>query len=122
MKIELELDARPQARPRFNSNGVAYEDAASKNYKSAVGYLAKNAMAGTPPFEKPCRVVLKFYRRYKVSSRRFGDCDNLAKAILDACNGILWLDDSQIISLTAEKYQSATAKIEIEVDEGTGKG
>ena len=118
MKIELELDAKPQTRPRFNrKNGVAYEDAASKSYKSAVGYLAKKAMAGKPPIENPCRVMLKFYRRYKVNSRRFGDCDNLAKSVLDACNGILWLDDSQIISLTAEKYQSAAARIEIEVVE-----
>lgn len=117
MKISLELDAKPQPRPRFNRKGIAYEDAASKSYKSAVGFLAKMAMQGKPPIEKTCRVLIKFYRRYKVSSRRYGDCDNLAKSVLDACNGILWLDDSQIISLTAEKYQSPTPRLEIEVIE-----
>ncbi len=32
------------------------------------------------------------------------DCDNIAKAILDALNGIAYHDDSQIVTLAVEKW------------------
>src|SRR5699024_11012696 len=44
------------------------------------------------------------------------DIDNYTKAILDSCNGILWRDDSQVVSLIANKYYSDNPRIEIEVD------
>ena len=31
------------------------------------------------------------------------DLDNLVKALTDACNGIVWRDDAQIVRLMAEK-------------------
>lgn len=36
-----------------------------------------------------------------------GDVDNYAKAVLDACNGLLWRDDRQITSLIAAKRPCA---------------
>jgi Holliday junction resolvase RusA-like endonuclease len=32
------------------------------------------------------------------------DADNLAKAVFDALNGILWADDSQIVNSTVSKF------------------
>jgi len=32
-----------------------------------------------------------------------GDIDNLGKTVLDACNGILWVDDRQIDSLLEKR-------------------
>ena len=113
MKIEIEMEPLPQPRPRF-SNGRAYQPEKIKSYKTAIGYAAKQAMAGNLPIDSPVSVKLKFWRRYCIYSRRFGDLDNLAKAVMDACNGIIWTDDAQIISLTAEKYQG-TPKIELEI-------
>lgn len=34
------------------------------------------------------------------------DVDNLAKAVLDALNGVLWKDDRQVYSLEVKKYCS----------------
>ena len=34
------------------------------------------------------------------------DLDNLIKALTDACNGIVWRDDAQIVRLMAEKRYS----------------
>jgi len=39
------------------------------------------------------------------------DLDNLVKMVADACNGLLWLDDSQIIDLRCYKFYSATPQI-----------
>ena len=33
------------------------------------------------------------------------DLDNLAKTILDGCNGIVYADDAQIIELTVSKWR-----------------
>src|SRR5437870_2125192 len=35
------------------------------------------------------------------------DADNLAKAVKDACNGVLWEDDAQVCSLDVQKFYSA---------------
>lgn len=39
------------------------------------------------------------------------DCDNAAKAVLDAANGILWVDDAQVISLRVIKAYGVKACI-----------
>lgn len=62
----------------------------------------------------------KDYRRYRASHDPFAvaiwieqpeqgrklDCDNVAKACLDALTGVVWRDDSQVVRLSAEKVQS----------------
>ena len=35
------------------------------------------------------------------------DCDNLAKAVLDAGNGVLWSDDAQVVKLQVMKLRAA---------------
>ena len=35
------------------------------------------------------------------------DCDNLAKTVLDALNGVLWLDDAQVVDLSVSKRYAA---------------
>lgn len=44
-------------------------------------------------------------RRRATGSRN--DCDNLAKVVMDAGNGVLWLDDGQIAELHVEKWIGA---------------
>lgn len=43
------------------------------------------------------------------------DVDNLAKQVLDCCNGMLWVDDSQVFSLLISKRYSNTPKYVIEM-------
>lgn len=45
------------------------------------------------------------------------DCDNYAKCVLDALNGICWLDDAQIIHLTVSKHYSEKPRVEIDIVE-----
>ena len=48
-----------------------------------------------------------------ILGKRSGDVDNLAKGVLDACNGILWADDSQVVKLTTAKTKTAAPYIKI---------
>jgi len=43
------------------------------------------------------------------------DIDNYCKTILDALNGILWIDDSQIYKLTAKKLWSINGASDITI-------
>ena len=50
---------------------------------------------------------------------RYGNCDNLCKAIADAGEGILWADDGQVAVLYVEKWvgaQGEAARVEITIE------
>lgn len=115
MNLTVEIEPKPQSRPRF-FKGRCYEDKQMTEYKKQISQVVKIAMAGLEPFTTALSVKLRCYRKYAATSRRFGDCDNLLKAVLDACNGILFKDDSQVTMATVEKIQSSTPKIELEIE------
>ena len=41
------------------------------------------------------------------------DCDNIAKIVLDALNGIAYHDDSQVVELVVQKRYSENARVEV---------
>lgn len=45
------------------------------------------------------------------------DTDNIAKGILDALNGIAYLDDKQVVKLEVEKHYSQNARVEVTIEE-----
>ena len=117
MKFTVQAEPLPQPRPRFG-RGKVYEPARVQKYKLAVKLAAENAMQGKLPTLQAVSCRLKFWRKFAPTSKRFGDCDNLAKAVLDACNGVLFVDDAQVVSLQVDKRQSTTtAGVEVEINE-----
>ena len=116
MKFTLELEPLPQPRPRFSQRGRVYEPAKISAYKKQIRAAALKAMKDAPPINSAVACTIKLFRKFQNTSRRFGDCDNLAKAILDACNGVIWTDDALITSLTTEKFQSAIPRLEVEIE------
>lgn len=90
---------------------------------AAVRAEAARAMAGQPPWDGPIRVDLEFrfprplahYRGGRRGTDRLRpdapklvvkrpDLDKLARAVLDALTGVVWLDDAQVARLSAWKY------------------
>lgn len=121
-RIALTIPGPPVAkgRPRMTRTGRAYTPAKTR---TAEGYLrhAISAQAGQPMLEGPLSVTVlamlpipaSWPQRKRAAAaagvvRPTGkpDCDNLAKSICDAANGLLWRDDGQIVSLTASKTYS----------------
>lgn len=103
--LTLDFDPVPLARPRF-ANGRAYLPTRSRDYRRAVQKVVADFMASKnfSPFEGEVSCQVKFFRRFRPSARSFGDLDNLLKALLDATQGLLFKDDAQIVSVTAEKF------------------
>jgi Holliday junction resolvase RusA-like endonuclease len=96
--LELTVEGEPRAkgRPRF-ANGHAFTPPRTRNVETVFAWHARTAHRR--PLTEPLLVCLDFY----VGSRRRVDTDNLAKLALDACNGVVWADDSQIVELRVRR-------------------
>ena len=112
MNITIKLEPVALARPRVTKRGT-FLPRRSQKFRENFQLLLRAAFHA-PPFEGPLSVTLHFYKPIKTTTPRFGDVDNLVKAVLDACNNILWLDDRQITELHVFKH-SGEGKIELEV-------
>ena len=79
--------------------------------KEAIAWEARSQYRGKP-LQGPLAVKIRLY---------WGDCrkhdvDNI-KALLDACTGILWLDDGQIEDLhTTKAYSKDNPRVEMVVE------
>lgn len=92
VRFTISGEPLPKQRPRFNGNR-AYTPQTTKDYEIHVGYAAKRAMVSNSLILGDCSLSATFYRKDK----RRADLDNLLKAIKDACNGIVWQDDKQVV-------------------------
>lgn len=100
-------------RPRIKRNGQSYDPKENQREKRAM-VAAFNAQCGAvAPFEGAVAVKVDIYRRMpknrpkKVLRERDTykpDADNIAKAVLDAMNGLAFVDDSQVVSLSVTKH------------------
>lgn len=122
MTITFEVDGAPvpQSRPRFTRQGHAYEAEKSRKYKELVRAAAVEKMKGREPWNGAVSAYLTFYlpmpkswskkkrgealRGLIVPTGRVGDTDNYLKTVLDACNGVIYADDSQVYNVTATKW------------------
>ena len=120
MTFDIPIDAVPQGRPRFYK-GRTYDPPASKQFKKDIALLV-NSLDDSAFFTGKIKVRIDIFRaatKFKkgVTSRRYGDIDNLAKAILDGVNGVLWNDDSQISELHVTKNLADTPHITLSIEE-----
>jgi len=91
-----------------------YDPKASREWKALARgcYAVAQETADLPTFVGSLSVeVIAFFRcpnrcREPHSIRKTSrpDCDNIAKAALDAGNGILWADDAQVAELHVSKW------------------
>ena len=102
IRIKIEGDPRPAARPRF-ACGRAYQPKCNVDYRREIQSSARLAMRGKAPMTGAISAVVRIYRKSRPTARNFGDVDNHLKAILDGLNGVAFLDDSQIVRCVVEK-------------------
>lgn len=134
MAVTLIIPGIPIAkgRPRFTNIGGfmrAYTPKKTRDYENFVASIALKAMERIPPFDCPIKVLATAYlpipqmSMKKISDAIAGyilpakkpDLDNLAKAALDACNGIVWRDDALICSLLVKKRYATNPRLELTI-------
>ena len=137
MKIILSGDPVPAGRPRFRivrpKSGPqfvsTYSEPETVKYQTALRFQAQAEMNGAKPYDCALEVVLRVYvtipKSFSGKKHRLAldgvlrpvtrpDLDNYIKQ-LDALNGVVWLDDSQIVVLRALKLYSDHPGVEIEI-------
>ena len=107
---------RPMPRPRF-VNGKAFTSHRAKRVQRMIAEQVMVAMredGRTDPFAGKVEIKLCFiFQRAKANRKgepiehraSKPDIDNLTKLVLDACNGVAYTDDAQIVALHAYKWE-----------------
>jgi Holliday junction resolvase RusA-like endonuclease len=83
---------------RFGKRAGLAKTSTAKAYQDAIRICARRAMRGERPNTRPVEVSLCFTFRTSRS-----DIDGPVKSTLDAMNGIVYLDDSQIQRLAIQR-------------------
>ena len=131
-KFEVTEKAVGKARPRYSARTHRmYTPIKTSSFEEKVrnAFLEKYNIQ-TELSEKPIDVIIKIWfktpkslSKKKKSALLYTpydkkpDCDNLAKSILDALNGLAYKDDKQVTYLSIEKMYGEENKIEIDLEE-----
>ena len=136
-KIEFFVPGTPvgKGRPRAARRGaglVMFTPGKTADYEALVAATAGNAMRAHQLLDGPLEAVLDVrfpvpvsWSKAKRARALAGvewhtskpDADNVAKAILDACNGVVFRDDSQIVILIATKAFSEEPGVRVVIRE-----
>src|SRR4051812_13495744 len=136
MTVQFVVPGQPQGkgRPRFRvvapkgkeSFVSTYTPAETVKYESKVSMYAKAAMRSTVPSDLPIEVRMEFHMQIPVSwskkkqaaalagtvrATKKPDFDNVLKGILDACNGVVFVDDAQIVEVSVRKLYSINPRV-----------
>jgi Holliday junction resolvase RusA-like endonuclease len=133
--FQVEGDPKGKGRPRFSRVGnftKVYTDKQTLSYEAMIATFAKQAMGGTEPLKTPVSVFLyvrlpipQSYPKKRKEACLNGselpckkpDIDNIAKTYLDAMNGVIFVDDTQVIDLHVKKVYAAEAGVDVMVME-----
>ena len=133
--IQFFVPGKPvgKGRPRFTRNGHTYTPGKTRAYEAAVAWECRKAMKGKLPSELPQNVSVevmvkppKSWSKTKTKNALGGliapgrpDIDNYLKAVLDGCNGVAFLDDSQVVAVYATKRYAETDGVRVIIEEKT---
>ena len=125
------VSGNPVAWARARRCGNRYfVDAKTQAFKDKVALAGRMTMHTDAPIDGPCEVLVraflpipKSWSKAKTASAIQGgtrptnkmDWDNIAKGIGDALNGVVWVDDGQIVDGRVIKFYGAEPHIRVEV-------
>lgn len=120
--LTWDMDPVAKGRPRVTRTGHAFTPAKTRKAERFVKETAIDAMShwNIPLQEGPLKVELKIWIKQPKSNKtkwhtQRADVDNYAKLYLDACNGVVWKDDSQIVELIVKKQWHRYGTVEMTV-------
>lgn len=127
-RIEFTINGEcvPKARPRFSKFGHVYTTPKTRAYENIVKSTAIDNRV--PCITTALRVELIIYKSipksFSKKKRELAnegkiypvvkpDIDNYVKAVLDGLNGVLFVDDKQIVDFRAIKKYSDNPRVEV---------
>ena len=136
-KVTFSVPGSPvgKGRPKFARRGAfvtAYTPKQTVSYENLVKIAASEAVGNLPLIEGPVFLTLKIsvmppksWSKRKTSDALLGlvrpttkpDWDNIAKAICDSMNEIVFVDDKQVCDAWVSKHYSLTPEVRVIVEE-----
>ena len=118
-KVRIDFDKTPISAQHcygnrvFGKRVIRYMSAKGKQYKKELRETIRNTLEVLPLWGGDIEVKLWLL----FGDKRRRDIDNYNKIILDAMEGLIYKDDTQIVKITINKLKSEEGKIVIEVIE-----
>lgn len=130
MRITFKVPAlRGQGRPRFSRYSGAYKDKKDIEYENLIKECFLKETKGIKPSKRPVSILIEaFYKLPKQTPKYIKneleenlydyvpqskpDIDNVAKSVLDALNGIAYVDDKQVYDLYCNKNYDVTSEMD----------
>jgi Holliday junction resolvase RusA-like endonuclease len=132
--VAFTVPGEPQGKGRarvgksLGGHARMFTPAKTAAYESLVAMIAHQAMAGAGPFNGLLAIEIEAIhsippswskKRQKEALGAFvgrkPDFDNIAKAIGDGGNGVIWVDDKQIVSALVTKRYGERAEVRVRV-------
>ena len=135
--VTYQVEGNPvgKGRPKFARRGnfvSTYTPTKTRDYEDLIKDAARKAMGSNELLETPVTVAI--YITVKTSSSfskkmrqeainglikptKKPDADNIAKCFLDAMNGVVYKDDSQVCTLHIKKVYGDIGMVEVMVQE-----
>ena len=135
MKFTVPGEPVGKGRPRVVHNGKftqSYTPEKTATYENLVKVEFQRQCPRQPIIETPVTLKIRcFYglamrdSKKKKAAKLAGairptkkpDIDNCIKIIADALNGLAYVDDTQIVGVTAEKYYAEIPHVDVEIEE-----
>ena len=135
MTFTLEGTPTGKGRPKFARRGKfvsTYTPLKTKNYEDRIREVAREAMGSSEPLDTPISacfyitmpVPASYSKKAKTACllgvtrpTKKPDVDNIIKAFLDAMNGIVYLDDCQVVDLHAKKIYGTVGMVQVYIKE-----
>lgn len=112
------VDGLPETKGSWRAVGngrMKRDNPREKAWADGVGWVARATMRGKLPLVSAL-VAMDFILPPNVGNKNKRDIDKLARSILDAMNGIVYIDDENVRDLIAHKETSAIQSIGVEVN------
>ena len=119
--LDVPCEPVPCPRPRVSKFGSYYPPRYrnwKRDFSAEVARIAPFVTGADLPLRGTLSISVDIYcTRPRTSKLMYPrpDLDNYIKAVLDACNKLLWLDDSQIIAIRGTKQWGDPARVTIQV-------
>lgn len=115
--LRFDVDPVAKGRPRMTRSGRVFTPAKTRSAEAVIKAEAMTIIK--TPLQGPVSVHLSVQFKRPKSNKtphhvQRPDLDNVCKLVMDALNGVAYVDDCQIISLKMTKsWSKSEAKIEV---------
>lgn len=112
--IRLFVAGLPETKGSWRAVGggaMKRDNPREKGWATAVAWAVRLELRGKQPVTDRVRIELDFFLPEPKGRKNQRDIDKLCRSVLDAMNGLVYVDDEQVVELAATKTVVAEASI-----------